>query len=262
MSGLLHTGLGSSSIIAHVVHSPPPPPANSFVIGPAVINTHTVCVCFVGEHSREHCLTRRVYHLSTWAWLSSDTPPRHQFKSHFAHGGGKRRLCRAAPSARGRWPGAAAGAEKKWNKKNLIQANLCVFLGLVIILKQLVLNLLAHSCWPMLNCWNSVVHVEHKQPGPLCAEMIVCACPVDDVRTGDTCSTMCWWALLSTTVYRWGRPETRGKDSVFEGGAAVFACWGVAKKRTFFFQHDFTFGPKPFFFLGCVNGIFHQEWNQ
>jgi hypothetical protein len=33
--------LGSSSIIAHVVHSPPPPPANSFVIGPAVINTHT-----------------------------------------------------------------------------------------------------------------------------------------------------------------------------------------------------------------------------
>ena len=42
-SGLIHTGLGSSSIIAHVVHSPPPPPANSFVIGPAVINTHTVC---------------------------------------------------------------------------------------------------------------------------------------------------------------------------------------------------------------------------
>jgi len=40
MSGLIHTGLGSSSIIAHVVHSPPPPPANSFVIGPAVINTH------------------------------------------------------------------------------------------------------------------------------------------------------------------------------------------------------------------------------
>ena len=40
-SGLIHTGLGSSSIIAHVVHSPPPPPANSFVIGPAVINTHT-----------------------------------------------------------------------------------------------------------------------------------------------------------------------------------------------------------------------------
>ena len=34
---------------------------------------------------------------------------------------------------------------------------------------------------------------------------------------------------------------------------------GVAKKRTFFFQRDFTFGPKPFFFGGCVNGIFHQE---
>jgi hypothetical protein len=41
MSGLIHTGLGSSSIIAHVLHSPPPPPAKSFVIGPAVINTHT-----------------------------------------------------------------------------------------------------------------------------------------------------------------------------------------------------------------------------
>ena len=44
-SGLIHTGLGSSSIIAHVVHSPPPPPANSFVIGPAVINTHTIRSC-------------------------------------------------------------------------------------------------------------------------------------------------------------------------------------------------------------------------
>jgi len=44
MSGLIHTvaGLGSSSLIAHVLHSPPPPPANNFVIGPAVINTHTV----------------------------------------------------------------------------------------------------------------------------------------------------------------------------------------------------------------------------
>ena len=36
MRGRRHYG----SIIAHVVHSPPPPPANSFVIGPAVINTH------------------------------------------------------------------------------------------------------------------------------------------------------------------------------------------------------------------------------
>ena len=42
MRGLIHTGLGSSSLIAHVLHSPPPPPANSFVIGPAVINTHWV----------------------------------------------------------------------------------------------------------------------------------------------------------------------------------------------------------------------------
>ena len=48
MSGLIHTGLSSSSIIAHVVHSPPPPPANSFVIGPAVINTHTPLNNFLG----------------------------------------------------------------------------------------------------------------------------------------------------------------------------------------------------------------------
>jgi len=41
MSGLIHTGLGLSSLIAHVLHSPPPPPANSFTIGPAVINTHS-----------------------------------------------------------------------------------------------------------------------------------------------------------------------------------------------------------------------------
>jgi len=41
MSGLIHTVLGLSSLIAHVLHSPPPPPVNSFVIGPAVINTHT-----------------------------------------------------------------------------------------------------------------------------------------------------------------------------------------------------------------------------
>jgi hypothetical protein len=61
MSGLIHTGLGSSYIIAHVLHSPPPPPANSFVIGPAVINTHTdtqaqaqaqaqVCECLIGKN--------------------------------------------------------------------------------------------------------------------------------------------------------------------------------------------------------------------
>ena len=29
--------------VAHVLHSPPPPPANSFVLGPAVIKTHTLC---------------------------------------------------------------------------------------------------------------------------------------------------------------------------------------------------------------------------
>ena len=41
MSRLIHTGLGSSSLIAHVLHSPPPPTRTaSFVIGPAVIK-HT-----------------------------------------------------------------------------------------------------------------------------------------------------------------------------------------------------------------------------
>jgi hypothetical protein len=33
--------LGSSSLVAHVLHYPPPPNANSFVIGTAVINAHT-----------------------------------------------------------------------------------------------------------------------------------------------------------------------------------------------------------------------------
>jgi hypothetical protein len=39
-----HTGLGSSSLVAHthVLPYPPPPHANSFVLGPAVINTHTI----------------------------------------------------------------------------------------------------------------------------------------------------------------------------------------------------------------------------
>jgi hypothetical protein len=41
MGRLVHTSLGSSYLIAHVLHGPPPPPAHSFIIGPAVINTHT-----------------------------------------------------------------------------------------------------------------------------------------------------------------------------------------------------------------------------
>ena len=39
MGRLVHTGLGSSSLVSHVLHYPPPPHANSFVIGTAVINT-------------------------------------------------------------------------------------------------------------------------------------------------------------------------------------------------------------------------------
>jgi hypothetical protein len=37
-------GLGSSSLVAHVLPYPPPPHANSFVLGPAVINTNKTVV--------------------------------------------------------------------------------------------------------------------------------------------------------------------------------------------------------------------------
>ena len=37
MGRLVHTGLGSSSLVEHVLHYPPPPHANSFVLGTAVI---------------------------------------------------------------------------------------------------------------------------------------------------------------------------------------------------------------------------------
>ena len=43
MGRLVHTGLGSSSLVAHVLHSPPPPTRTAFAIGPAVIkHTHNV----------------------------------------------------------------------------------------------------------------------------------------------------------------------------------------------------------------------------
>ena len=42
MGKLVHTCLGSSSLISHVLHCPPLPPARSFETGPAVINTHWV----------------------------------------------------------------------------------------------------------------------------------------------------------------------------------------------------------------------------
>jgi hypothetical protein len=34
--------IGSSSLVAHVLPYPPPPHVNIFVLGPAVINTHTI----------------------------------------------------------------------------------------------------------------------------------------------------------------------------------------------------------------------------
>ncbi len=51
MGRLVHTGLSSSSLVAHVLHYSPSPHANSFIIGTAVIKTNTlslVKVDFVG----------------------------------------------------------------------------------------------------------------------------------------------------------------------------------------------------------------------
>jgi len=45
MGSLVHTGLGSSSLVAHVLHYPPPTHANSVVMGTAVINTHIMIAC-------------------------------------------------------------------------------------------------------------------------------------------------------------------------------------------------------------------------
>jgi hypothetical protein len=41
MGRLVHTDLGLSSLVAHVLHYHPPTHANSFVIGPEVIETHS-----------------------------------------------------------------------------------------------------------------------------------------------------------------------------------------------------------------------------
>jgi hypothetical protein len=41
MGTLVHTCLGSSYLLVHVLHCPPLPPAHRFIVGPAVINTHT-----------------------------------------------------------------------------------------------------------------------------------------------------------------------------------------------------------------------------
>jgi hypothetical protein len=56
MGRQVHTGLGSSSLVSHVPQYPPPPHANSFVLGPAVINTHTHANCI--SLNLCPCLTR------------------------------------------------------------------------------------------------------------------------------------------------------------------------------------------------------------
>jgi hypothetical protein len=49
------TSLGSSSLVAHVLPYPPPPHVNSFVLGPAVINTHThTGSCNKHTHTHTH----------------------------------------------------------------------------------------------------------------------------------------------------------------------------------------------------------------
>jgi len=66
MGRLVHSGLGSSSFVAHVFHYPPPPREQlynrycsnkhnthrvSFIIGPAVTNTYCPGIFVLGEHS-------------------------------------------------------------------------------------------------------------------------------------------------------------------------------------------------------------------
>ena len=64
----------------------------------------------------------------------------------------------------------------------------------------------------------------------------------------------------STNAGKLWTAVAKGCQGAESSRSVVFGNFrGVAKKRTFFFQRDFTFGPKPFFFGGGVNGIFHQE---
>jgi len=52
MGGLIHTGLGSSSLIAHVLHSPPSPPAKQlYHRSCSNKHTHGVPVCFLRLHT-------------------------------------------------------------------------------------------------------------------------------------------------------------------------------------------------------------------
>jgi hypothetical protein len=51
MGTLVNTCLCLLYLIVHVLHCPPPPPAHSFRIGPAVKNTHTVSP-WVGSRSQ------------------------------------------------------------------------------------------------------------------------------------------------------------------------------------------------------------------
>jgi hypothetical protein len=65
MGSLVYTVLGSSSLVAHVLHSPPPPHANSFIKGTAVINTHTnILPRSQRNQSDSYCFKRLAFYQS------------------------------------------------------------------------------------------------------------------------------------------------------------------------------------------------------
>ena len=96
MGSLVHTGLGSSSLVAHVLHYPPPTHANSVVMGTAVINTHIMIACsragsspqkknlathqFMERNTEGHCDAKSVIYP-----LQSPSQSSHSGLSNFCH---------------------------------------------------------------------------------------------------------------------------------------------------------------------------------
>jgi hypothetical protein len=72
MGRLVHTDLGSSSLVAHVLPYPPPPNANSFVLGPAVKNTHIHAV--FDQHGPAQLLCAQ----QVWEGLLAAFPLKHK----------------------------------------------------------------------------------------------------------------------------------------------------------------------------------------